>query len=251
MKNSPEQPNGSWQEAISQARKHLRDGQTEAALNSYFDAAGKMVRAGDFARAAAIYKLILKEEPGNPLALTLLSALYHNQGLKAEVAELLKGADLGDTSLQQTLRQLIRNNFTSSPDKDYPWLPRLQEVFQLKEFAPGSILIKEGQKNQTLYLVLDGCFAVSFRAADPAAPQTVTKLGPGAICGEFSMLTGEPASATVTALSPARTASLKRSEVDLLANHFPELSAQLLASYRHRKQELIALKVSQLKTVQT
>ena len=59
-----------------------------------------MARGGDFSRAAATYKLILKEEPDNPLALTLLSSLYHNQGLAAEIGRLQAGAPEQDPSLK-------------------------------------------------------------------------------------------------------------------------------------------------------
>ena len=107
------------------------------------------------------------------------------------------------------------------------------------------MLIQEGASNRTLYLVIEGQLTVSYRPPEGNENRVITKLGPGSIFGEFSMLTGEKASATVRAVGAGRLAALERGEIDLLANHFPALIPSLLASYRQRKQELLQHRLGQ------
>ncbi|MBN2705646.1 MAG: cyclic nucleotide-binding domain-containing protein, partial [Deltaproteobacteria bacterium] len=189
--------NKAWQSYLNQAREHLRRQQGKDAVACYFKAACEMARSGDLSLAAATYKLILKEEPDNPLALTLLSSLYHNQGLAAEVSRLQAGAPDQDPALKSVLLRILRQVYQVSEETELPWLPRLTDIFQLSLFRPGEVLIREGARNRTVYLVIAGRLTVSYRPPDGNKDTVITELGPGAIFGEFSMLTGEKAAATV------------------------------------------------------
>ena len=88
-------------------------------------------------------------------------------------------------------------------------LPRdaLQPVYErgvtLKVQA-GDVLIREGQTNKHLYLVLDG--EVEVRLPDSPERFTAVRLGtrgPGSCLGEYALIDKRPASATVVATQPS------------------------------------------------
>jgi hypothetical protein len=69
-------------------------------------------------------------------------------------------------------------------------------------------LITQGQAGGSIFLVLDGMLRVSVNEEE------VAELGPGAIVGERAILEGGVATATVTAMTPVRVASIPSDELD-------------------------------------
>lgn len=357
---------------ITLARTQLREGKLSEGIETYFTIATEMVLKGELGKAAAIYKLILKDDSNNPLALAFLSSLYHHQGLEAEarqlhtppireetrqeetspidnialseigelekilpsrkvekneaiitqnqanhnlyliaegrfqvvhqetsgqsleLATLGKGNFFGEITMllpnrnatatiialesgklltiareefrhflkvrppllktllavahKRLLEYTLRPLFISGDNRDLPWLSRIAEVFQIRQFSAQELLLKEGERNQSLYVILDGNLQVSCQGSDIKHQIPITNLNAGDFFGEFSLLTGEAASATVRALSTGWVACLKRREVDRLATHFPEFLPRILNSFRARKQSLIKKKINYLST---
>jgi hypothetical protein len=79
---------------------------------------------------------------------------------------------------------------------------------KVSEVAKGSAIITQGEAGEELYLVLDGIGEVEVDG------KRVGNLGPGAIIGERTLLDGGPRTATVTALTAVRVASVPAAEVD-------------------------------------
>ena len=74
---------------------------------------------------------------------------------------------------------------------------------QRRAYASGETLITEGEHPRRMALVVDG-FADVFIAGRGAQQQRINRVGPGSTLGEMSLLTGEPASATVRAAVDSR-----------------------------------------------
>lgn len=94
-----------------------------------------------------------------------------------------------------------------------------------REVAAGTILIREGERSDCLYVLVDGTLEV-FRG--DVAFATVTEQG--AVLGEMSVLLDQPHTASVKAVSPVRIRVIEQA-TSFLASH-PELVlpiAQLLA----------------------
>ena len=98
-----------------------------------------------------------------------------------------------------------------------------------RDFAPGEPLITEGTHPPALSLILDG-HADVFLASRGAHEQHINRVGPGSILGEMSLLTGEPASATVRAAGPLRALTLSHDQVHTLARRYPRLYQNLGAN---------------------
>ena len=115
----------------------------------------------------------------------------------------------------------------------------------IRELSQGHVLIKAGQRNQTLYVLLSG--RVSIHLELKLKPIAI--LGPGEICGELSLIDGEHTIAYVVAeerckvlevteriLWPILTASpgVARNFLTILARRLRHLSKQQLQrEYAH------------------
>jgi CRP/FNR family transcriptional regulator, cyclic AMP receptor protein len=82
---------------------------------------------------------------------------------------------------------------------------------QRRNLSPGTVLIKEGQPNQALYIILDGALSISLAALGGQAIDTKMS---GEILGEMSFIDDRPPSATVTAVEPAVVFVLERARLN-------------------------------------
>jgi CRP/FNR family cyclic AMP-dependent transcriptional regulator len=87
-------------------------------------------------------------------------------------------------------------------DADVEWMA---EIGHLERVADGQVLIREGQKINAVYIVLEGEMTV-----DVAALGRIARLGSGEIVGEISFVDTRAPSATVTALGDAQVLRLER-----------------------------------------
>src|SRR4051812_29284751 len=69
-----------------------------------------------------------------------------------------------------------------------------------RRVAAGTVLMAEGDRPRELYVIASGTADVTATGHD-RRPALLNRLGPGAVVGELSVLTGRPASATVRASS--------------------------------------------------
>jgi small-conductance mechanosensitive channel len=93
------------------------------------------------------------------------------------------------------------------------------------EYGPGQAIVRQGEEGETLYLVARGEVAVVVKT--DGGEKEVARLGRGALFGEMSVLTGEPRSATVTALGDAALLGLDREAFHRILDEGPELAQRL------------------------
>jgi len=89
-------------------------------------------------------------------------------------------------------------------DEDVDWLV---SAGQRRELALGEVLIREGDANAAIYLILSGRFVVSLERS----PQTeIAHLSSGEVVGEMSFVDHLPASATVSAAEASVVLAISR-----------------------------------------
>jgi hypothetical protein len=71
---------------------------------------------------------------------------------------------------------------------------------QIRRLGPGEILVRQGERGEDVFLLLDGVLAVD------VDDEAVAEVGPGAILGERAILEGGVRTATLRAVTPARVA---------------------------------------------
>ena len=97
---------------------------------------------------------------------------------------------------------------------------------ELSHLASGDILFREGDRGDSLYVVLHGRLRVSVSGAD-GADRVIREAGRGEHVGEFALLTGNPRSATVRAVRDTVLARLSRGSFLRLAEQYPTTMVQL------------------------
>lgn len=103
-------------------------------------------------------------------------------------------------------------------------------------FADGEIIVRQGDATSSMFLIVGGRVAVSARG-DAGASQKLAVLEAGASFGEISLLTGEPRTATVRALSEATLVEIDKETLAPILQANPALVAKLDAIIQARRRE--------------
>ncbi len=104
-------------------------------------------------------------------------------------------------------------------------LPLVAQRFRPMEVGAGAVVCAEGQPGDEMYIIEDGRFLVEGTLGSKIV--RLAELGPGAVFGEMAVVTQQPRSATVTALTDARLLGLRRRDFQDLARTYPELGVSL------------------------
>jgi CRP-like cAMP-binding protein len=106
--------------------------------------------------------------------------------------------------------------------------------FDGHEIAAGTVIIREGDAGQGLFVVLAGEVEVSKRQAS-GGELALARLRAGDVFGEMSLLTNQPTSATVTAALPSTILFLARDYFQRLIKALPAIRSYFeeLAQRRH------------------
>jgi uncharacterized membrane protein len=95
----------------------------------------------------------------------------------------------------------------------------IRAIMEEMKFAPGQVIIREGEPGDLFYVITAGHVEVIIRDAD-GSDVVLHVAGPGEFFGELSMLTNEPRSARIRAMDDVTTLALGREEFfDFLRTH--------------------------------
>jgi voltage-gated potassium channel len=94
----------------------------------------------------------------------------------------------------------------------------------------GAIICRKGEKGDRMFFIAEGRVGV-------ATPQPV-ELGPGSFFGEMALVTGEPRSATVSALTEVSLLSLYSLDFQVLSSSSPEIAEVIRKTALERRSEL-------------
>jgi small-conductance mechanosensitive channel/CRP-like cAMP-binding protein len=111
---------------------------------------------------------------------------------------------------------------------------RLAGSAQPRLFGAGDVIVRQGDVGRTSFLVARGEVRVSLRSDD----QEVARLGVGEMFGEMSWLTGEPRSATVTAIVDTLAFELDDTVLRELASTSPGVLDTLAEAVSRRRHQL-------------
>ncbi|HEY2805737.1 MAG TPA: HEAT repeat domain-containing protein [Gemmatimonadales bacterium] len=114
------------------------------------------------------------------------------------VIDQLEGKPAQETFMFSTLEKILFLKGAAIFDRvngeDLAPLARIAEV---QAYAPGEVIVHEGEQGQALYILVHGSANVEHGG------RVIAKLGPGDVVGEMAVLDSEPRSATVRATSEA------------------------------------------------
>ncbi len=108
--------------------------------------------------------------------------------------------------------------FQSLPDEQFEFLASLTHKFT---YPRGSILLTQGERSNSLFIVVEGRLKVYANGAE--GRQTLLAfLGPGDFVGELSLLDDGPRSASVMAVEDTQTLLITQEAFLRFANTYPE-----------------------------
>lgn len=101
------------------------------------------------------------------------------------------------------------------------------------KIAKGSILFKEGDDGEHLYVIVEGKLKLGTSSGD-GRENLLSILGPGEMFGELSLFDPGPRTSTATAVTDAKLLSLSHEKVIPWLKQNPEVSLQLLTRLSQR-----------------
>lgn len=102
-------------------------------------------------------------------------------------------------------------------------------------FKAGSLVIREGEPGQEMFVVESGSVEV-FRGSGPKE-QKVSTLGAGDFFGELSLLDDQPRSASARALTDCRLLVIDAATLDQMLRQYPEVAVRMLRTLAVRLRE--------------
>lgn len=110
----------------------------------------------------------------------------------------------------------------------------LQQRMQGRHYAPGSLIIRQGDLTNSLYIIAKGVVSIQVQLQNGESLE-VARYAVGQILGEISLLTGEPRTADVLALSDCYLFEIHKEDIAPFIEAEPEIAERLSAILTERK----------------
>jgi small-conductance mechanosensitive channel len=114
----------------------------------------------------------------------------------------------------------------------------LADRMRCRDLVPGQTIVRQGEAGDSLFVLAEGILDVSINR-DEALP-LLDRIAPGEVFGEISLLTGQPRTATVTALLAALVYEIHRDDIDPILRRRPAIAEglALVMAERHMRNEI-------------
>jgi small-conductance mechanosensitive channel/CRP-like cAMP-binding protein len=123
-------------------------------------------------------------------------------------------------------------------------LRRLAALAQRRLYAPGEVIVRQGDGTTELYIIEQGEVEVTIhrasRVGGAAATVQVARLGAGKFFGEMALVTGDKRQATVRAVTPCQLLGVGREAVQPIMEKAPDLAERISAVLSERQAQLDA-----------
>ena len=221
-------------------------GERARAVTAYRKIAEAQARDGFYARAIAVYKKIRRIDPGQEVEAELARLIEEDRQSKAatrresELGRFDSSPELPDApqtaEAKQELKELRASKLFSSFERDA--LEKILASTELRSFEQGDIIVTEGERGSSLYLIVGGTVKV-FTRTENGGNLPLAELDAGDFFGEVSLLSGRPRTATITASSAVTAVELDRDSVERIAEDHPEVRQVLEDFYERRAQHTV------------
>ena len=101
-----------------------------------------------------------------------------------------------------------------------------------RDFPAGSVLFKEGERGEEMYVVQSGLIQVLKRIGNDMRP--LATLGRGEFIGEMAILNGKPRSATAVVIENARCIVIDAATLEQMVAHNAEIAVRLVKKLARR-----------------
>ena len=109
---------------------------------------------------------------------------------------------------------------------------KLEDVGDPVVFPPGARIVGQGEDPRYFYLIRQGRVKV-FRENREGIRTDLTLLGPGEYFGEVALVTGQPRTASVEAVTETSLIRVSKEEFDWVLDHNPQLARSIIQQLSH------------------
>lgn len=206
--------------------------ESDKAVSSYFKAAAILEEDGFYSKALALYKMVLRIEPGNEPARDKINKAVND--IKS-----LSGLSAGKAGKQSAPAQPAppHSEISLFESLSKSEMDELNSKAEKMSFSENSTVVKEGDTGNSLYIVKKGVLTVVTHIMGETVE--LGKLSEGDIFGEIAFLTGRPRTASVTASTNAEVMEIKEHVLKELISKHPKINNMLRGFYESRVQETI------------
>ena len=140
---------------------------------------------------------------------------------------------LGDLSIE-----LLISKSSLFQNLDETGRRRLLEGGTLENYSPGQVIMTEGEPGDSFFFIKTG--AVEVATMKGSEKLKLADLAAGDFFGEVSVITAQPRTATVTAVSPVVAVKFQRRKISRLLMDYPEVTKLLNAKIEDRAADTIS-----------
>lgn len=122
--------------------------------------------------------------------------------------------------------QLCRTPFAT--DLTAQQCATLASIMTMKRLARGHVLLREGERDDSVHIVVSGTLAVTKRAGD--TDEIISFIEPGSLAGGMGFIDGQCHTATLRAMGDAEVLSLSRDAIESLITTEPRLVYKVMTA---------------------
>ncbi len=213
--------------------------ESDKAVSSYFKAADILEEDGFYSKALALYKMILRVEPGNELARDKINKAVGEIKSLSDLPAHLAAERAGTAGKQCAPGQSapLHSEISLFESLSKSEMEELNSKAEKLIFSENSIIVKEGDTGNSLYIVKKGILTVVTHIMGETIE--LGRLSEGDIFGEIALLTGRPRTASVIAATDAEVMEIKEHVLKELIAKQPKIDNMLRGFYESRVQETI------------
>ena len=235
----------------------LNAGKRELALDVYKAIALRASDAGQPLVALVATKMVLLLDPSAEDTVGAIADRYsrdsdHVDALHEGPAPVVPGTERaaalqsdGDALIQEAARLAMRGDTAQPRPRTVPPIPLLSSLdedafaavvgkIRLRRFADEEVIIREGERGESFFIVADGDVLVKRDIEDEDGGITLAHLHRGAVFGEMALIADDPRQASVIAQGDVEVLEMRRSDLIVAAAHVEGVSEALKSFTRER-----------------
>ena len=190
---------------------------------------GEMAQMRDGRRTATVYAI--NNAGVIRVSYSKLEELKENDERISDVIETAAESRWQRLQLTSVLTNLFGDLDTAS-------LHTIQRHLEWQHHSNGSVIFKQGEKSDGMYIVVNGRLRASVGDSD-GSESVVSEIGQGETVGEFGILTGEPRTATVSVVRETNLVKISSFQFKQLVQQHPELMRRITRIIIERQQRTL------------
>lgn len=244
---------------VKLGKLYAQMGDNESAINEYAIAAIQHTHNGSLVKAIAVNKMIIDLDPGRKDALARMGYLYFQRGAvpgflpqepppvsvsEAERVERTESLAQRIDEFQQDLEHVPLFKYF-----DVAELQKIAEFLSLVNVKKGTMIIKEGDSGDCMYLIKSGEVGVyttlMIKEEESDLPETdqeqlhLATLKANDFFGEQALVTDEPRTASVVALTDVQLLRFSKPDLEAIVKSYPRVGTLLRKYHQQRTSDTI------------